>query len=61
MNLAVQDRDATLTHAALYWDDELDMWQLLSLGRSEEEIISRVDYWEGKGTKNIKMFVLENL
>jgi len=59
MGLAVQDRDAILTHVAFHWDDGLSVWQLLSLGRSEKEINERVSYWVGKGTRKCDIQIFE--
>lgn len=56
---AIDDRDAQLTHVALHWDDELNMWRLLSLGRSKDEIEKRVEFWIGKGTRKCDIQVFE--
>lgn len=56
---AYEDRNVVLTHVALHWDDDLGMWRLLSLGRSEDEVTKRVDYWIGKGTRKCDIQVFE--
>ncbi len=56
--LADDDRDAILTHVALYWSVDIEAWQLLTLGRSQSEIEDEVAYWKGKGTDHIRVYEL---
>ena len=55
MDLAIENKNVDISHIALYWDECTEQWQLLSIAESQAEIDSRVSYWKGKGTTNIKV------
>lgn len=54
--MTFEDETATITHIALYWDDDVNIWRLLSVGKDEQEINERVKFWKGKGAEKIKIF-----
>ena len=55
MTAATENKNAEISHIALYWDESTEQWQLLSIAESQAEIDDRVKYWRGKGTTNIKV------
>jgi len=54
--MTFEDKAATITRIALYWDDDVSIWRLLSVGEDEQEINERVKFWKGKGLVNIKTY-----
>ena len=56
MTLTTENKNANISRVALYWDERIEQWQLLSVAESQDEIDERVSYWKGKGTQNITVF-----
>ena len=57
--MTINEKDAVITHIALFWDDEAELWQLLSVGKSEHEILERKSHWQGKGVEGIIVYKAE--
>ena len=55
MTTQMENKNAEISHVALYWDEPTEQWQLLAIAESQVEIDKRVKYWKGKGTTNIKV------
>ena len=56
MVLTIENKNADISRIALYWDERIEQWQLLSVGDSQADIDDRVRYWRGKGTQNVRVF-----
>lgn len=54
--LAIDDREAAIKHIALRWDNDIECWRILTVGRNIDEFNERVAYWKGKGAENIKTY-----
>ena len=53
--MSIENKNADISHIALYWDERIEQWQLLAVAESQGEIDERVSYWKSKGTQNIKV------
>ncbi len=56
-----EERHGIFTHIALYWDHDVEQWNLLSIGRSKTEIDASVARWKSKGTEDIRVFEIREL
>lgn len=57
--LAIEDKDADITHIALAWDDGPEIWRIVTLGRNIDEFNERVEYWRNKGVEGIETYQIE--
>ena len=55
MTTQMENKNAEISHVALYWDEPTEQWQLLAIAESQSEIDKRVNYWKGKGATDIKV------
>ena len=55
---AIYDKDAKITHIALRWDEDGELWVMLGVGLSEEEITEVVTRWASKGIEGARVFVV---